>query len=123
MSDQESTPKAIRSFTREWFGQLLRAELPLGETFWAGGVGVGLIVVPAYYVIYFFTLTVLPSLAWPELVVMNGILAIYSIVICRVIVITAWRNTTASGYRWVAMALAIGTMGGGIWAFFGLFLN
>jgi len=53
--DQTEWEKAAEArkeiFRPKWFGQLLRGELSLGDTFWIGNFGVALVFVPISFAV------------------------------------------------------------------------
>lgn len=107
-------------FRPAWFGRLLRAELPLGDTFWVGNIGVALVFVPMTVLVAVLASLVLSDRALDMvLAAMLVALCLYQVALTRAVRITARRTPEVGGWRWVGLVLtALGALSYAYYAWF-----
>lgn len=103
--DRNAT-RAVRKdyFRPAWFAALLRGQLGLGDTFWVGNYGVGLIFMPVLVVALLFGPMLLPAgiALWLGRVVLTA-LALYFALLTRAVFIAARRTPEVGGWRWLGV--------------------
>ncbi len=94
-----------RLFTPGWFGDLLAARLGLGDTFWIGNFGTGLVLVPAHVVIVILLQIIgLGDLALARVTgVFMVLLTLYFIALLRAVFLCARRTPEVGGWRWIGV--------------------
>ncbi|RYG93044.1 hypothetical protein EU803_02755 [Loktanella sp. IMCC34160] len=112
MSEFDDLAKTLeerrRIFSPGWFQDLLAGRLGLGDTFWIGNYGVGLIFVPAAVL-----LPMLPQLALGPraLTLSSGFLTagltLYLAALTRAVFIRARATPQVGGWRWVGVAFTL----------------
>lgn len=105
--DRMATLSARKDYFRPaWFGALLRGRLGLGDTFWVGNYGVGLIFMPVLIIALLFGPMFLPAgiALWLGRAVLAA-LALYFAVLTRAVFITARRTPEVGGWRWIGVFL------------------
>lgn len=93
-------------FHPAWFAALLKGELGLGDTFWIGNYGVGLVFMPIIVLVLMFGPMVLPATlaTWLGQLLLAA-LALYFLLLTRAVWTVARRTPESGGWRWVGVVL------------------
>ncbi|NBB81491.1 MAG: hypothetical protein GVY36_18970 [Verrucomicrobia bacterium] len=111
--DQTEWEKAAEArkeiFRPKWFGQLLRGELSLGDTFWIGNFGVALVFVPISFAVMLLmtTLGINEQIQSIALGVIAAFFALYWAALTRAVFKTALRTPQVGGWRWLGVGYTI----------------
>lgn len=97
-------------FRPAWIASLARGELPLGETFWGGFLGMQLILMPLWLVLVVFVPAFLPGFGWWTMLVFFVLQAVWTLVVTQAVVRVAPGARQAGGWRWVAILVAVLTL-------------
>ncbi|WP_425098538.1 hypothetical protein [Tropicibacter sp. S64] len=93
-------------FRPAWFGRLFGAKLPLGETFWAGHVGLQLVLMPFWLGLIVVLPQIAPSLANGSIFVFFALSGAISALVSRAVVVIALRGQ-GGPWRWPAAGLSL----------------
>ncbi|MFV0358343.1 hypothetical protein [Tropicimonas sp.] len=117
MDQQELTgiERARRGiFSRDWFGQLYRGELSLGDTFWIGNFGTALVLAPAIFAGYVALIVLGAGAAvWPWFLGLTAtaVFVHFAFLACAVF-IAATQAPEAGGWRWAGVAITVANAAG-----------
>lgn len=92
-------------FRPKWFGQLLKGELSLGDTFWIGNFGVAFVFVPISFAVMLL-MTVFGISDQNQAIALSVIaafLAVYWAALTRAVFKTALRTPQVGGWRWIGV--------------------
>lgn len=93
-------------FRPAWFRDLLGARLGLGDTFWIGNIGVGLVFVPLFFVISLVAQSLADApVAAVLFPVFASFMALYHLLLTRAVFLCARRTPVVGGWRWVGVAV------------------
>lgn len=112
MSEFDDLSKTLeerrRIFTPGWFGDLLAGRLGLGDTFWIGNYGVGLIFVPVMVLLPLLLQVILGPGAFPlSSGILTAGLTLYLAALTRAVLIRARATPRVGGWRWVGVVFTL----------------
>jgi len=105
-------------FTPKWFAALFRAKYSLGDTFWAGAIGAQLLFAPFWFVIVMFVVVLAPAMMNAFIIVVSSFYTLYYLMLSPVVIVTAMRDRTSGGWRWVAVVFSLVFLATALWLLF-----
>ncbi|WGW03176.1 hypothetical protein [Tropicibacter oceani] len=98
----------------QWLLRLFRGDLPLGETFWGGHLGLQLVLMPLWLTLIMVVPLVVPGLRPASLMLFFGLTLALSVGVTRAVILVAPR-AGKGGWRWIAVLVSLVITAQHIW--------